>query len=58
LERSHDPTDFPKLDFGHGGLVCLGGQSRVLAARNIPPWDRRWPVDLYLESRLTMNCAE
>lgn len=58
LERSHDPTDFPKLDFAHGGLTCLGGQSRVLAARNIPPWDRRWPVDLYHEGRLIVRYAK
>lgn len=58
LKRSCDPTDFPRLDFAHGGLTCLGGQSRVLAARNIPPWDRRWPVDLYHEGRLIVNHAE
>ena len=59
LERCHDPTNFPKLDFTHGGLMCLGGQARVLAALKIPPWGRRcWPVDLYHEGRCTGDLTE
>ncbi|KAH8691851.1 hypothetical protein BGW36DRAFT_362882 [Talaromyces proteolyticus] len=49
LQQFRDPTNYLELDFQDGELICLGGRSRVLASRKIPPWDRRWPVELYSE---------
>ncbi|EED22726.1 hypothetical protein TSTA_062140 [Talaromyces stipitatus ATCC 10500] len=48
-EQSPNPINRARLEFKDGELLFLGGRSRVLAARNIPPWDRWWPVDLYHE---------
>ena len=42
--------DYPKLNFPLGyRLECLHGRDRVLAgAAVLPPGDKRWTVDLYL----------
>ncbi|KAH7108729.1 hypothetical protein B0J11DRAFT_241648 [Dendryphion nanum] len=42
---------YPELDFPPGyRLECLHGRHRILAAAQVlPPEDRRWTVDLYLE---------
>lgn len=47
-----DPVqDYPKLDFPAGyRLACLHGRHRVLGgAAVLPPGDKRWTVDLYLD---------
>ena len=45
--------NYPKLDFPAGyRLVCLHGRHRVLGgAAVLPPGDKRWTVDLYLDSK-------
>ncbi|KAH7111262.1 hypothetical protein B0J11DRAFT_598641 [Dendryphion nanum] len=49
LEDARD--GYPELDFPPGyRLKCLHGRRRTLAAAQVlPPEDRRWTVDLYLE---------
>ncbi|QKX62532.1 uncharacterized protein TRUGW13939_09693 [Talaromyces rugulosus] len=47
--QARDSIDYVRLEFQHGELVCLDGRSRVMAARDIPPGDRLWPIDLYRE---------
>jgi hypothetical protein len=51
-----DPRDgYPELDFpACYRLACLHGRHRVLeGAEILPPGDKRWTVDLYLNS---MSC--
>ncbi|KUL83669.1 hypothetical protein ZTR_11069 [Talaromyces verruculosus] len=45
-----DPIQMPHLQFSEGQVNCLHGQHRIRAAAEIlPPDDRWWTVDLYLE---------
>ncbi|EED20933.1 conserved hypothetical protein [Talaromyces stipitatus ATCC 10500] len=45
-----DPNQMPHLQFSESQVNCLHGQHRIQAAAEIlPPDDRWWTVDLYLE---------
>lgn len=56
--REHcNPFDYAALDFHHGELICLDGRSRVVAALDVPPWNRRWPIDLYRDGASSYNCV-
>jgi hypothetical protein len=47
---TNDPTRLPDLKFATGQLRALHGRHRVQAAAEVlPPADRWWTVDLYLD---------
>lgn len=54
-ERSlltNDPHHFPELMFAAGQLQALHGRHRVQAGADVlPPADRWWTVDLYLDGK-------
>jgi hypothetical protein len=51
---TNPPSSFPTLRFGVGQLQCLHGQHRIRIGRELlPPGDRWWSVDIYLEGEMS-----
>ncbi|KAH1970748.1 hypothetical protein KXW55_006869, partial [Aspergillus fumigatus] len=47
---TNPPSSLPTLRFGVGQLQCLHGQHCIRIGRELlPPGDRWWSVDIYLE---------
>jgi hypothetical protein len=50
---TNPPSCFPALRFGIGQLQCLHGQHRIrIGSELLPPGDRWWSVDIYLEGEI------
>ncbi|KAI2889407.1 hypothetical protein CBS63078_10207 [Aspergillus niger] len=47
---TNSPDQLPQLHFPAGQLECLHGLHRITAGKDfLPPADRWWPIDIYLE---------
>lgn len=52
---TNSPDQLPQLHFPVGQLECLHGLHRITAGKDfLPPADRWWPIDIYLEGRKSL----